>query len=329
MAFGIRKPLPPPPTGVASYPPQSEATKLADLPLHTLVSLCALLAVLHHQHTPFFLYLARTTHTHAPLHHTTPYSHPPTTHSYIVHESRSRTDAGGEQWWELRGRWWHRCRCRCHVPDAAAHLDANQRVHGRRRQPAQCVGAQQSHCCDRSVRRGQDSPHLSPDHAVGTDQGVEPRLGDGHHASFGTCTCARVAHITLAQHALTSPLHNMLSHHPCTTCAHITICTTCAHLTLAQHALTCGTTTRRSAAARGVARRSRRMTSATPAATTRATTMTTTRAPTAATGASVQRHLHEPTTMTSRWSQRRVATSLSVSRSRLATSPTVSSTGYA
>jgi hypothetical protein len=71
------------------------------------------------------------------------------------------------------------------------------------------------------------------------------------------------------------------------------------------------------------------MTSATPAATTRATTMTTTRAPTAATGASVQRHLHEPTTMTSRWSQRRVATSLSVSRSRLATSPTVSSTGYA
>jgi hypothetical protein len=270
------------------------------------------------------------THTHTrPLHHITPYSHTSTTHSHIVHESRSRTDAGGEQWWELRGRWWHRCRCRCHVPDAAAHLDANQRVHGCGRQPAQCVGAQQSHCCDRSVRRGQDSPHLSPDHAVGTDQGVEPRLGDGHHASFGTCTCARVAHITLAQHALTSPLHNMLSHHPCTTCAHITLCTTCAHLTLARHALTCGTTTRRSAAARGVARRSRRMTSATPAATTRATTMTTTRAPTAATGASVQRHLHEPTTMTSRWSQRRVATSLSVSRSRLATSPTVSSTGCA
>jgi hypothetical protein len=34
---------------------------------------------------------------------------------------------------------------------------------------------------------------------------VEPRLGDGHHASFGTCTYARAAHITLAQHALTSP----------------------------------------------------------------------------------------------------------------------------
>jgi hypothetical protein len=33
---------------------------------------------------------------------------------------------------------------------------------------------------------------------------------------------ARAAHITLAQHALTSPLHNMRSHHPSTTCAHIT-----------------------------------------------------------------------------------------------------------
>ena len=43
---------------------------------------------------------------------------------------------------------------------------------------------------------------------------------------------------------------------------------------------------------------------------------------------SVQSHLHQPTTMTSRWSQRKVATSLSVSRSRLTTSPTVSSTEY-
>jgi hypothetical protein len=78
MAFGIRKPLPPPPTGAASYPPQSETTKLADLPLHTLASLCALLAVLHHVHNTrlFFLPTTRTTHTHAPLHHTTPYSHP-------------------------------------------------------------------------------------------------------------------------------------------------------------------------------------------------------------------------------------------------------------
>jgi hypothetical protein len=34
---------------------------------------------------------------------------------------------------------------------------------------------------------------------------------------------------------LTSPLHNMRSHHPCTTCAHITLCTTCAHITLTRY----------------------------------------------------------------------------------------------
>jgi hypothetical protein len=106
MAFGIRKPLPPPPTGAASCPPQSETTKFADLPLHTFVSLCALLAVLHHVHNTrlFFFYLTRTTHTHVPLHHTTSYSHPPTTHSHIVHESRSRTDAG--HWGAVVGAPW-------------------------------------------------------------------------------------------------------------------------------------------------------------------------------------------------------------------------------
>jgi hypothetical protein len=84
MAFGIRKPLPPPPTGVASYPPQSETTKLADSPLHTLVSLCALLAVLHHVHNTRLFFLPHTHNTHTrpppshhiiftPTHHTFPY----------------------------------------------------------------------------------------------------------------------------------------------------------------------------------------------------------------------------------------------------------------
>jgi hypothetical protein len=41
---------------------------------------------------------AHNIHTHSlALRHTTPYSYPPTTHSHIVHEPRSRTDAGGEQ----------------------------------------------------------------------------------------------------------------------------------------------------------------------------------------------------------------------------------------
>jgi hypothetical protein len=148
-------------------------------------------------------YLMRTTFTHTPpLHHITPFTRTrtscinPAAEPMRVESSGGNTVAGGGV---------------CRVPDSAARLEADQRVPGRRRQPAQCVGAQQPHRCDRSVRGGQDPSHLSPDHAVGTDQGVELRLGDCHHASFGTCSrcsyhpCATCAHITLAQHALTSP----------------------------------------------------------------------------------------------------------------------------
>jgi hypothetical protein len=79
-------------TAAASYPPPYETTcVLTDLPLHTLASLCALLADLPHAHNIH-------THTPPPSHHTIH------THSHIVHKPRSRTYAGGEQWWEHRGR---------------------------------------------------------------------------------------------------------------------------------------------------------------------------------------------------------------------------------